>query len=373
MHGKFLLALLVLVGIVEISLLDPDGVGNLIRSWNPSGPHIEQAAAPLPGSFPDSHLLAGVPWIPHERAYCSPTALMMIGHSLGIEQELGYFSFLMAFTFNAFYCPDCDFSLPWVFPSPLDGFATAAPHLGLRMRHLGTKRRDVFLDSIRSHLSQGRPVVVNLDGSRLLGRPSVYPHTELLVGYGPLGFSYLETQTAPGQDPQGDICSVSANELADSVLAYTEHFRYPLEYAFIIFEPSEPLEDLSTAWQRAGSGLIGKATGKVISGSYALEAVASDLETGTLDPVQIEAFLEELIYVRRHNAEFLEAFGAEIPKLLDVAQLLREASDLYSLTLQSLAGNCVSSTGNSPQLIRSAAQAERSAGGILRQRIESGT
>jgi hypothetical protein len=373
MHGKFLLSLLVLVGIIGISRLDPDDVGNLIRSWNSIGPSIEQATAPPPESIPDSHLLIGVPWIPQEEAYCSPSALMMIGHSLGIEQQLGYFNFLMGFTYSAFYCPSCDYSMPWVFPSPLDGFALAAPYLGLRMRHLGTDSLNVFLDSIRFHLSEGRPVVVNLDGSKLLGRPSIYPHTELLVGYNQLGFSYLETQAAPQQGLRDTISFMGAAELAESVQAYNEHFRYPLGYAFIIFEPAKTREGLSAAWNRAGSGLVGKATGNVLSGSYALEKVASDLETGALDLARIGAFLEELIYTRRHDAEFLLQFGAEHPQLLHAAQLLGGASDMYSLTLDSLAGNCESGVGSPEQLIRIAAQAERSAGEILRQHIENGT
>ena len=88
---------------------------------------------------------------------------------------------------------------------------------------------------------------------------------------------------------------------------------------------------------------------------------------------QIEAFLGELIYTRVHNADFLQAFGAEIPDILDAAQLLRQASDLYSLTLECLAGNCASGSRGANELIRSAAQAERSAGELLRQCVENGT
>lgn len=294
------------------------------------------------GSFPAEYFIEGVPWISYQKAYCQSASLQMIAYKHGIKESLGYFNFIMGFTYGAF---DEGFSKTFMpYTDPETGFKVAAPYLGLKRRYLITNDDTMFLRALRFYLSKGYPVRVAVNAARLYDKKGFFPHSEVLVGYDKEEFSFYETGKKDQLIEASKGISVSNQTLLEAISDINKTFRYPWKFALTIFEKAEKKDDLSPIWTRNGELLIGFKGGPVATGSCAIKEVISYLESlgDKLDKSSIQNsigfFLECGPYTRADNAAFLRKYFAGDKEAEEAAQLFQKAAECYTKILKSTEG-----------------------------------
>lgn len=326
------------------------------------------------GRYPPQHYLDDVPWIATEELYCQSNSLRMIAAQHGIEEPREYFDFLMGFTYGGTEWPGYTAFSPYT--DPETGFATAAPYLGLVRRYYVTNDKTLYLDALRYYLSRGYPVRVALDVAVLYGIDGPFFHSEVLVGYNQIGFSYYETVCRPETTcesrhlPVGEQGFKVANQvLLDAVGAQSKPLAYPWRYNLTIFEKGPVEKDLSPIWARNGQFLVGGAQYGPRQGADAIESLAETFEIrGT--KVNVDAVLlglEPAAYIRRDNAAYLRGAFAGESDIERAADLFDQAADEYDKTLAALEDG-IADQAEANQIatwLRNAAAAEREVGQIF--------
>lgn len=282
--------------------------------------------------------LKGVPWISYKKAYCESACLQMIARSVGIEENVNYFNFLMGFTYTFSYLRSAKLAIPTSDPTP--GLRFAAPFLDLKMRYLVTNSRELFVKALKHYLSKGHPVRVQVNANKLYGKEGFGPHGVLAVGYDGDTFFYFE----PGCEDKwvengGKGIDISTERLAEAVLDLSKNSGYPWKYSLTIFEKAkgEKNLNLSKVFERNGKMLIGGGFWFAFEGSRALEVFAKDLEkileeAGGRD--WISEILKLAVYSRIGNAKFLKKRFSNIGGAVRAASHLEKASKLYSEVLK---------------------------------------
>jgi hypothetical protein len=310
--------------------------------------------AQFTGHFPAEHHIQGIPWISHERAYCQSTTLQMIARHHNIDKPRDYFAFLIGYTFGGVYMDAFGGFFP--FSDPEQGLIGAAPPLGLERKYLITGDKELFLKTIRHHLSQDIPIRIAWNAAIPLREaiargdyippeegwmdnvPDFLPHSVLFVGYDEAGFHYYET----GEEDkfvEGETGIKVTNQIVlEAVRSCSSTFQLPWMYMLTVFTEAPMKEDLSPIWRRNGKDMVGFKHGPIATGSFAIRRFADSIERegADLTPAEMEGLtwvLEPFSYTRIDNALFLERHFAGDREAEDAAKLLRRAGGYYEQIL----------------------------------------
>jgi len=314
------------------------------------------------GSYPSSFRINDIPHISNKKAYCQPTALQMISEKYGIREDIGYFNFLMGFSYGSFY--RSDFEIFSFFEDPVQGFRSACPYLGLKMKCLTANDSAAFLNSARFYLSKGLPVIVELDAGTLWGETVFLPHSEVLIGYNEKGFEYFETGKEDSYKAAAMGIMLEDDVLVRSVARFTKEFMNPWKFMILVFEKSgKKTADLKEAWRKNGNLLIGKKGWLAASGSCAIELFAQKFKKSI--KVRDISMLEPSVYTRADNALFLQKYFKRDKEAAPAAKSLAEASGLYRQVIELIKTGEEEKRGEVAGLLQKTALLERSTGEIF--------
>lgn len=292
--------------------------------------------------YPDSHFISGLTCISHNKSYCNSTVFEMIGLQQGIDKPVDYYNWLTGLTYGAAtFAPDyLGQYFPMVDPEP--GSRIAAPYLGLKRNYYVTKNRQLYMQALKSYLSQNVPVRIALDAGVYRGTGAALPHALLIVGYSDSTVYYYETSRGMERripDHPGE--TMSWETLIASVESFQTLFSLPWTYNFTVYTEGTIETDPVKVWERNAQNLIGYDYTSVAGGSMALLKVIDELTDRELtdsDKEQLKLKLETSVYTRADNSAFIKA-NFEDPLLQQAADLLQEASDTYAgLTVDDVAG-----------------------------------
>ncbi|MFO7740974.1 MAG: hypothetical protein R6X31_01550 [Anaerolineae bacterium] len=326
------------------------------------------------GTFPTEYHLDDVPWIATREWFCQSNSLAMIAARHGIDEPAEHFCFLTGFTYGASRQPERWAFMPYADPEA--GFGIAAPYLGLVRRTYVTDDPSLYLDALRTHLSQGYPVRVALNGCMLPEmEPCASAHSEVVVGYDEGGFFYYETVDELQYLPPGEEgIWVAERTLLDAVANWSGAFSTPWRYALTIFEAGPAERDLNPVWARNGELLAGGSRFGPLQGADAIEALAADVEErwAELDLTNtdfggLRCGIEAASYTRRSNAAYLRtAFSGQMD-VERAADLFDGAADRYKDALAELEDGVAdqSEAQRIANTLREAAALEREIGQIL--------
>lgn len=283
--------------------------------------------------YPEKCIIEGISGISSERQYQEAVALKMINDSIHPKENISIenINFLMGYTYGASFNSIKKNFIP--FREPIEGLRIAAPFMGLHMDYRTTYSSDAFISSIKEYISQGCPVIVQLDMAALLGTDGFYPNSELLVGYDRAGFYYYETMGKDNKEKK----YVSKQKLIDAANKLNAKFRKPWRYGFCIFTAREKNININKILKRNGNSLIGERSKSVSSGAQAIEELANSIEE--LKNFNNEWILQTLAYTRRDNAKFLEDFFKDNDKIVESAKLFNTASENYEKALKIIKDN----------------------------------
>jgi hypothetical protein len=324
--------------------------------------------------YPAQHHLEDVPWISVREALCQSTALQMIAAHHGIEKPRRHFDFLMGFTYGASYRDDFGFVTAGA--DPETGLLTAAPLLGFVRRYYFADDATLYVNALRSYLSQGYPIRVPLDMGALYGQAEPVPHNEVLVGYDAGGFYYYEpvsrppAPSQPGHLPPGDEgLYVADGRLLQAVSGESRLFGYPWRYPLVIFEPGHRSDDLAPVWRQNGQALVGGNRWGQTWGAAAIEHQAAEVERGgeKYDFASLALALEMGAFTRPDNAAYLRETFGDRPDLLQAADRFAEAGQGYQAAQAAIAAGVATRAAarHVADQLRRAAAAERSAGQLF--------
>jgi hypothetical protein len=321
------------VACVALSLAGP---GLLTRMYMRQTRQPIRLTADAVGAFPTEHHLDDIPWIATREWYCQSNSLAMVAAQHGIDEPTEHFCFFTGFTYGATRQPDSWVFLPYTDPEA--GFGVAAPYLGLVRRYYTTNDAVLYLDALRTYLSQGYPVRVALNGCMLPQmEPCADAHSEILVGYDGEGFFYYETVARLQHLPPGEEgIWVSERTLLDAVANWSGAFSTPWRYALTIFEEGPVEEDLAPLWARNGELLAGGSRFGPRQGADAIEALAAqveeqweELDLTETDFGSLRCGFEAASYTRHSNAAYLRAALGGENDVERAATLFDQAADLY--------------------------------------------
>jgi hypothetical protein len=331
---------------------------------------LELAADDL-RDYPTQYHLEDVPWIATREWYCQANSLAMVAAQHGTGASTGHCSFLMGFTYGAVEVPGSVGMNP--FTDPEQGFAVAAPYLGLVRRYYVTNDDELYLDALRHLLSRGYAVRVALDVAVLYDLERQLPHSDLLVGYDETGFYYYETVCLPEFPcnprhlPPGEQgLRVSDQTLLDAVLAQAKMFSYPWRYSLTIFEQGPAEGNRGPIWTRNGNLLIGGAQYGPRQGADAIDKLADVIEKrgASVDASEVRWGLEAAVFTRHDNAAYLRMAFDDRAAVRHAADLFDQAADAYEQTLASLEDG-ITNQAEADRIaawLRDAARAEREVG-----------
>ena len=358
-----LVALVVMIGVSMI--FSPKIAKYFQHKYYNSTYEPEEISNDAVKSYPPHHRINGIPWISYRKLYSQPALLQMVARKHGIREDLGYFNFLIGFTYGAIYRNGMDVFSPYT--DYASGFKEAAPYLGLKMRCLTTNDSNVFLKTVRSYISRGYPVAVELDAAKLWKEGEISPRIELLIGYDKDGFEYFE----PGKENRFKAWSrglrVSDVVLSEAVISMTDNFLIPWKFAFIVFEKAAKKDDIKEVWSKNGNALVGKKVGPLAYGSLAISQFARRFK-GTRKIKDIK-LMEAAAYTRIDNAKFLRSYFPHDKEIKKAASLFAEAGSRYKKILNMVekgVENKQQATEVSDLLIN-AASLEKEAGEIFLQ------
>jgi hypothetical protein len=276
--------------------------------------------------FPLEYQIKDIPWISYKKWYCMSALLQMIAYKHGIiKEEIGYYNFLMGWTYGASFIRRYNEFGPYA--SALKGFEVAAPYLSLKMRYLVTDNPDIFLKALKFYISREYPVAVTLNAAVLRDGLGRFDHGELLVGYDLSGFYYYETGRVDRFVEGGKGIKVDNQTLFDAVEDYNQKY-FPWKFALIIFEEEKDKEkDIGKIWIRNGKSLIGGKNRISSSGSLAIREFSDNFTKALLHTE--EEFIEATYYTRSDNAEFLKRCFPVDKDIEQVSDLLKKAGEYY--------------------------------------------
>ena len=325
-------------------------------------------------SCPAACHLDDVPWIATREWYCAANSLSMIAAQHGVHAPTEHCSFLMGFSYGASAVPGS--SVVQFFGEPEAGLGAAAPYVGLQRRYYTTDDATLYLNALRSALSQGYPVRVGLDVAVLYDLEEPSPHSEVLVGYDQDGFLYYETvclpeaPCEPGEQPPGEEgLRISDQTLLEAVRGQAKIFSCPWRYSLTIFEERSRETDLGPIWARNGDLLVGGAKYGPAQGADAIEALANTFEKHGVkaDVAEIAPPLGAAIYGRRDNAAHLREAFAGSTDVERAATLFDAAADHYETVFERLGDGLEDETEKHEiaTALRVAAEAERQIGELF--------
>jgi len=347
--------------------------------------YYEESYAPVTltvehaGRFPDAFHLDDVPWIAASLPVCQSTALQMIAAQHGVEQPRPHFDFLMGFTYGATDMPGVGF-----FPigtDPETGMLVAAPYLGLAREYYVTDDGALYLEVLRTLISEGAAVRVPLDMATLYGWAGKLPHNEVLVGYDAGGFYYYETvclelaPCEPGMRPPGDRGLYVADEtLLNAVRGQARQFSYGWRYALTVFVPGPAETALAPVWAQNAEATTGGTYYGKRTGAVAVEELADKVtkQGARFDASKAAPGLKLAATFRRDNAAYLREQFPGQPDIARVADLFCRAADAYQAALEA-AEDGIADEDEATEVaawLRNAAAAEREAGDVMRQRAQ---
>jgi len=366
------------IGIVVVTVL-----AVLAGIFMLAGPHIgkyfqqkyyrdtykpQELEAQVISGFPAEYHIKDIPWISYEKSYCHSISLQMIASKHGVKKPLGYYNFIMGWTYGAAYLGD-RFG---PYTDPIPGSIAAAPYLGLKMNYLTTNDPDLFINVLRFYLSKEYPVEIQLNAAILWDKKEFLPHSELLVGYDESGFYYFETVIKEeGFTKQAEGLNVTDRILIEAVADGNEEFGRPWKFALTIFEKGEKKEDMSEIWIRNGEGLIGSKFWRMASGAPAIKEFAFDIKES--EEIKNLWALEALSYTRLDNTKFLEQYFADDKEIKEAAELLRKAGAYYDKALEIVKGDIKSEKklAEVTELLIKGADLEEKAGKIFLSKGEA--
>ncbi len=323
------------------------------------------------GPYPPSAHVEGVPWISYSKAYCATTCLQMVAYKYGIKEPIGLFNLISCFTYGAvliefgeggecFFIPGGD---------PQAGFRVAAKPLGFEYHMLVTNDEELFLDACRFLVSQGKPVILPVNGARLYGHEGFMPHYELLVGYEGETFYLYEPVEAKPRFAYGERgLNFPSSLVAQAVRELSENFYHPWRYALIYLDRvgSPSLEDLSEVFIRVGEAQVGFTFHMVYTGAKAVEALADRVAEGKISLEVLELGLKMASASRADNARFLKTRFDSNEHVRLAASELEEAAKLYAEGLRLVGGGLTPAEKvRLVELLREAAGREAEAGRLL--------
>ncbi len=329
------------------------------------------------GNFPVEYHILDVPCISYKKTYCQTAILQMVAAQRGINETIGYINFLTGATYGAAYTGGTrEWFTFFPYTDTNTGYKVAAPYLGLKRRYLVTDDGDCFLKVLRYCLSQGFPVHLGLNISRLENKNFISPHNELLVGYDENNFYYYEPEEPEYGDRRieggmkGD--KVEQQSLLLAVNDQSKVFGYPWNFALTIFEEREEVkeQDLSIIWIRNGQ-LIKGSRWPIPLGYFAIKKFSTNLQKvqnkikNTEEKEEIEWVLEALPYTRFDNAAFIQDRFTGEEQILKIVDLFRQCGKYYQQSLQILKEDGIIKIKESTALLLAGANLEKKIGQIL--------
>lgn len=322
-------------------------------------------------SYPQSAHITGIPWISHSEPFCASTCLQMISYRYGINKSIGYFNFIMGFTYGAWLLEaDSVYFIPG--SDPFIGYINASKVLGFKYHLLVTNDKDLFLDACCYYVSQGNPIVLPVDASTLYGSEGFSPHFELMVGYNADYFYIYEPVEAKSRFSYGELGKAFPKDVvAKAVSIFSKDLGLPWKYALIYFTKSgEPREELKEVLVWVGHLQIGAVYYGSAIGSKAIERLANLTSAGKID-METYNWSMGMAYVSRlSNSIFLRSYFHNNSLVLKASHELEEAAMLYHQILELTQGGLtLSEKTQVVDLLLQAAQHEAKAGELL---IEAG-
>ncbi|MHC1627231.1 MAG: cysteine peptidase family C39 domain-containing protein [Candidatus Nezhaarchaeales archaeon] len=323
-------------------------------------------------SYPQSTHVTGIPWISHSEPYCASTCLQMISHMYGINKSIGYFNFIMGFTYGAWLM---EFDGAYFIPgsNPFIGYINASKVLGFKYHLLVTNDEDLFLDACCYYVSQGNPVILPVDMSVLYGFEGFAPHFELMVGYNADYFYIYEPVEAKSRFSYGELGIAFPKDLiAKAVSDFSKGLGLPWKYALIYFTKSgEPTENLKDVLIWVGQLQVGGIYYSGAMGSKAIEKLANLTSAGKIDMETYNWSMAMAYISRLDNSIFLRNYFHNNSLILEAAHELEEAAMLYHQILELTQGGLtLSERTQVVNLLLQATQHEARAGQLL---IEAGS
>ena len=329
--------------------------------------YYDQAYRPKPIKFgkipryPEKIIIEGLEGVSSEKQYQEAAAIKMINDKIYSKESISMdnINFLMGYTYGVSFNSIKRNFIP--FSEPIEGLRIAAPFMGLHMDYRTTYSPNAFVGNIKEYISQGYPVMVQLDMSTLLGTDGFYPNSELLVGYDRAGFYYYETMGKDNKEKK----YVSKQKLIDATNKLNARFRKPWRYGFCIFTTREKNININKILKRNGNSLIGEINKAVYSGAKAIEEFAKALkETNNFNNQWI---LETLAYTRKDNAKFLEERFKDNNSIIEASKLFNAASENYKKAFEIIkAGSDEDSIKNISKLLVENCKLEEKIGDIFK-------
>ncbi|MCB2339256.1 BtrH N-terminal domain-containing protein [Clostridium estertheticum] len=278
--------------------------------------------------YPEKYSMDGFVSVSSQKQYQEAAALKMINDKINTNQNISInnINFLMGYTYGASFNNVNKSFLPFL--EPISCAKISAPFLGLNMDYRTSNSPKIFVDAVKYYISEGYPVLAQVDMGTLLGRTGFYSISELIVGYNKNGFYYYETLGINNEKKK----YVSNKQLIAATNKLNTKFKKPWKYGFCIFKASEEKEQIKNIIKINGENLIGETSNSTASGAQAIAAFANHIkETKKIDS---EWVIEALEYSRRDNAEFFEEFFKDNFDLSKVANLFKVVSENYNKALK---------------------------------------
>ena len=278
--------------------------------------------------YPEKYIMDGFVSISSEKQYQEAAAIKMINDKINTDKNISVdnINFLMGYTYGVSFNRTNKSFVPFLEPTVCSKIC--APFLGLKMDYRTTSSSKVFVDAIKYCISQGHPILVQLDMATLLGKNSFYSISELIVGYNKNEFCYYETFGIDNEKKK----YVSVKKLVDATNKLNTKFKKPWKYGFSVFNASEKNQRIKDVIKINGRNLIGEVTPRTSSGSFAIADIAKHIkETKTFS---YEWPLEVLAYSRSDNAKFFEEYFKDDTELKEVANLFKVVSAKYNEALK---------------------------------------
>lgn len=278
--------------------------------------------------YSEKCIIEGIEGISIEKQYQEAAALKMINDSIYPKEKISIdnINFLMGYTYGTSFNSIKKNFIP--FREPIEGLRISAPFMGLHMDYRTTYSKNAFIDTVKEYISQGYPVLVQLDMATLLGTKGFYPNSELLVGYDKAGFYYYETLGKDNKEKK----YVSKQKLIDATNKLNAKFRKPWRYGFCIFTIREKNENINKILKRNGNSLIGEKNKSIFSGAQAIAEFVKAI--GEARDTNNEWILQTLAYTRADNAKFLEDLFKGNDEIIQASKLFKTASENYEKALK---------------------------------------
>jgi hypothetical protein len=285
--------------------------------------------------LPARHLVPSIPWIAHQKAYCQSTSLQMIAEwRSGRPRKLGFFNWLMGFTYGAGHLKGSYIFLPY--DDPEAGLRFAAAFLGLDHQYLVGDDQDAYIKAMKATLVADRPVRIMVDSATMKGRRDYFsPHSVVVAGYDEDQALVYETRMEDRRAEGTSGQPLPWTQLAAAAQRVSEVYRYPWVFQFTRFDPCEArAPDLPVVCTRNGQSLMGMDAPHVATGAAAIRSIARQI-AGEDGPVpsawqDLKLFLEYGAYTRTDNSGYLRDELSESEELAQVASWLSEAGQCYA-------------------------------------------